>query len=325
VKTALITGVSGQDGSYLAELLLAEGYRVLGLVRAADSIRHENLRHIRERIEFVDADLCDLESLKRLVGVHRPSEIYHLAARASSRTLVSDPVLTGEVNGLAAARILEAVRLVDPGIRVCQASSSEVFGKASESPQNESTPFRPRNPYGVAKLFAQGMVMSYREHYGLFACSCILFNHESPRRGPEFVTRKITRGAVRIKAGSAKVLELGDLDATRDWGYALDYVRAMRLMLQAAAPDDYVLATGESHSVREFCEIAFSHLGLDYRKFVVSGTASSRPRESARLVGDAGKARRVLGWKPTVSFKELVELMVDADARQLRHEISGAG
>jgi GDPmannose 4,6-dehydratase len=317
MKTALITGIAGQDGSYLAELLLEKGYKVFGLLRSADSLSSDNLRGIRERIEIVHGNLLDGNDVRRLVAECRPSEIYNLAARASSRTLISDPVLTAEMNGLAVARLLEAVRLVDADIRVCQASSSEVYGRSTESPQNELTPFRPRNPYGVAKLFAQGMVASYREHYGIFACSSILFNHESPRRGREFVTRKISLAAAGIKAGLSDALELGDLEARRDWGYAPDYVRGMWLMLQAAAPDDYVLATGESHSVREFCEVAFGRLGLDYRRYVVSKAEAARLPDSVPLVGDARKAARVLSWRPTVGFADIVRGMVDADWESL--------
>lgn len=317
MRTALITGVTGQDGSYLAELLLREGYRVVGLVRGDSRIRDDNLRDSRQRIEWAQADLLSQASLQGVIAAQRPDEIYNLAARASSRTLVADPVLTGELNGMAAARLLEAIRVVDPRIRFCQASSSEMYGRSDESPQSETTPFRPRNPYGVAKLFAHGMVGAYREHYGLFACSSILFNHESPRRGEEFVTRKITRAAARISAGLSSVLELGDLEARRDWGYAADYVRAMHLMLQASRPDDYVLATGESHSVRELCDVAFGHVGLDYRKYVRVDPAAVRAPDSVQLVGDATRARTVLGWSPSVSFEDLIRMMVDADLRAL--------
>ena len=316
MKRAFITGVSGQDGSYLAELLLGKGYEVLGLVRDAQGRSHENLRNIRNDVRFVEGGLLNQENLMALIDAHRPTEVYNLAARASSKTLLSEPVLTGEVNGLAVARLLEAIRVVDPGIRVFQASSSELYGRSQESPQTELTPFRPRNAYGVAKLFAQGMVATYREHYGIFACCGILFNHESPRRPKEFVTRKITAAAAKIKVEGGGKLELGDLNATRDWGYAPDYVRGMWLMLQSDAPDDYVLATGESHSVREFCEIAFSRVGLDYRNHVTGSIKSEREADSTRLVGDATKAREVLGWKPSVSFEGLIEIMVDADSRE---------
>lgn len=312
-KTALITGIAGQDGSYLAEQLLERSYRVVGLVRTEESASCSNLNAIRNRIELVPGNLADSEGLKEIIAGYRPSEIYNLAARASSRTLISDPLVTAEINGFAVACLLEAVRVVNPRIRFFQASSSEVYGRSTESPQNESTPCRPRNPYGIAKLFAQGMISSYREHYGIFACSGILFNHESPRRGREFVTRKITAAAARIKAGLSDVLELGDLEATRDWGYAPDYVRGMWLMLQADIPDDYVLATGESHSVREFCDVAFGRLGLDYRQYVVSSERSRRPADAVPLVGDASKASRVLSWRPTLKFSDVVRIMVDAD------------
>jgi GDPmannose 4,6-dehydratase len=313
MQTALITGINGQDGSYLAELLLERGYRVVGLTRSDAPARHERIDHLPQGIELVQGSLLDERSLQRILEQHRPREIYNLAARASSTQLFADPVLTGDSNGLAVVRMLETIRTVDTTIRFCQASSSEIFGEAPQSPQSESTPFRPRNPYGVAKLFAHGMVGTYREHFGVFACSSILFNHESPRRGPEFVTRKITMGVARIKAGLADSLQLGSLEATRDWGYAGDYVRAMWQMLQAQAPDDYVVATGESHSVREYCEIAFAHVGLDYRNYVQVDPHVQRPLESVRRVGDATKARTALGWRPTVSFEQLVRMMVDAD------------
>jgi GDPmannose 4,6-dehydratase len=315
MRTALITGITGQDGSYLAELLLREGYRVVGLVRDLSHVREDNLRAIRRDIEVAQVDLQVQASVESVIAAHRPDEIYNLAARASSRTLVADPALTGELNGMAVVRFLEAIRSIDPKIRFYQASSSEMYGRSRESPQSEETAFRPRNPYGVAKLFAHGMVGAYREHYGIFACSGILFNHESPRRGEDFVTRKITRTAARIKAGLSSVLELGDLEATRDWGYAADYVRAMHLMLQADRPDDYVLATGEAHSVREFCEIAFRCLHLDYRQYVKVDPAALRAPDHVQLVGNSSKARKALGWRPSVSFEDLVTMMVDADAR----------
>jgi GDPmannose 4,6-dehydratase len=317
VLTALITGVAGQDGSYLAEFLLGRGYRVVGMVRPGRTVSDESLADIRGRVEIVGGDLLDENGLRNLIETYRPGEIYNLAARASSSHLFESPVLTAEHNAVAVARLLEAVRIIDPTIRFCQACSSEMFGNAAEFPQNELTPFRPRNPYGVAKLFAHGMVGAYREGYGIFACSSILFNHESPRRGQEFVTRKITMGVARIKAGLADSLQLGSLDATRDWGYAGDYVHAMWQMLQAPAPGDYVLATGESHSVREFCEVAFAHVGLDYKNYVLLDGGAKRPPEPVPLVGDASKARKNLGWKPTVSFEELVHMMVDADLERL--------
>lgn len=317
VRTALITGITGQDGSYMADLLLSRGYRVVGMVRADVPTRYDNIEHIRDRIDLVAGSLLDQRQLLEIVERYRPREIYNFAARASSRQLFIDPVLTGEYNALAVAKWLEAIKTVDPTIRFCQASSSEMFGKSPESPQNELTPFRPRNPYGVAKLFAHGIVGTYREHEGIFACSSILFNHESPRRGTEFVTRRIAMGVARIKLGLADSLQLGSLDATRDWGYAGDYVNAMWLMLQAAEPNDYVLATGQSHSVREFCEIAFAHVGLDYRNCVRIDIEAQRPTESVRLVGDAARARTVLGWQRTVTFDQLVKMMVDADIRRL--------
>jgi GDPmannose 4,6-dehydratase len=318
---ALITGINGQDGSYLAEWLLDRGYRVIGLMREGAEARQHRISHLRPRIELVSGSLLDEAFLKALLVEYRPDEIYNFAARASSSQLFVDPLLTGDFNGLAVVRLLEAIRVLNPAIRFCQASSSEMFGAAPHSPQNEATVFRPRNPYGVAKLFAHGMVGSYRESFGVFACSSILFNHESPRRGAEFVTRKISMGVARIKCGLAQSLQLGNLDAMRDWGYAADYVRAMWKMLQMDSPDDYVLATGESHSVREFCELAFTHVGLDYRDYVQVDAQARRPPEAVPLVGDAAKARTVLGWQPSVSFAELVRMMVDADLAAL---VSGA-
>lgn len=315
--TALITGINGQDGSYLAELLLERGYRVVGLVRSEAAARHERMDSLRGRIELVQGSLLDDNCWRQIFERYRPSEVYNLAARASSTQLFADPVLTGEFNGMAVVRILEAIRAFDSTIRFCQASSSEMFGEARHSPQSESTPFSPRNPYGIAKLFGHGMVGMYREHFGVFACSAILFNHESPRRGAEFVTRKITSSVARIKRGLAHSLLLGNLEATRDWGFAGDYVRAMWQMLQAPAADDYVVATGESHSVRELCEIAFAHVGLDYRKYVQVDPQAQRPMEAVRREGDASKARTVLGWRPTVSFEQLVRMMVDADLNSL--------
>ena len=313
MPTALITGINGQDGSYLAEFLLEQGYRVVGLMRPDASARCGRIDHIRNQLELLQGSLLDDRYLRELLREYRPNEVYNLAARASSLQLFDDPVSTGDFNGLSVVRLLEAIRTVDPAIRFCQASSSEMFGNAEQSPQNESTPFRPRNPYGIAKLFAHGMVGTYREHFGVFACSSILFNHESPRRGSEFVTRKITMGVARIKAGLADSLQLGNLEATRDWGYAGDYVRAMWLMLQAKTPNDYIVATGESHSVREFYEIAFAYAGLNYRKYVHVDPGVQRAPESVRLIGDATKARTVLDWRPTVSFEQLVWMMVDTD------------
>ncbi|MBM0106185.1 GDP-mannose 4,6-dehydratase [Steroidobacter sp. S1-65] len=314
---ALITGINGQDGSYLAELLLDRGYRVVGLMREGAGERTSRIDHLKTRIDLVTGSLLDEALLRRIIEDYRPDEIYNLAARASSRQLFVDPVLTGDFNGLAVARILEAIRTVRPGARFCQASSSEMFGDAGEAPQSEATAFRPINPYGVAKLFAHGMVRSYREHFGVFACSSILFNHESPRRGPDFVTRKISMAVARIKKGSASSLELGDLDAVRDWGYAADYMHAMWLMLQAESADDYVVATGESHSVREFCAVAFAHVGLDYRDYVRVDPGARRAAERVPRIGDPSKARKILGWRPTVPFEDLVRIMVDADLAAL--------
>lgn len=317
MRTALITGVTGQDGSYMAELLLARGYRVVGMVRPGQAPDDFRIAHIRHRLEIVPGDLLDEHALRTLLESQHPGEIYNFAARASSSQLISEPVATGDVNGLGVARLLEAIRTVDPAIRFCQASSSEMFGKSAQWPQNEETPFRPRNPYGVAKLFAHGMVGAYREHFGMFACSSILYNHESPRRPPDMVTRKISRGVALVKAGLAQQVELGDLDARRDWGFAGDYVQGMWLMLQADEPADYVLATGVDRSVREFCEIAFAHVGLDYRDHVRSRADLIRRPDTVRLVGDASRARSILGWQPTASFEQLIAMMVDADVRML--------
>jgi GDPmannose 4,6-dehydratase len=322
MPTALITGITGQDGSYLAEFLLTRGYRVVGLIRPDSPGPHERLDSIRSRIDLVEASLLDRARLQSIIEEYRPSEIYNFAARASSSQLFSEPLLTSEFNGLAVALLLESIRLIDPTIRFCQASSSEMFGNADESPQTERTPFRPRNPYGVAKLFAHGMVGSYRETHNIFACSSILFNHESPRRGREFVTRKISLAVARIKAGLDSQLQLGSLDATRDWGYAADYVRAMWKMLQITNPDDYILATGVSHSVGEFCEIAFGHVGLDYRGYVVQTPGTQRAKDATPLVGDSRKAQKALGWSHSVTFQELVCMMVDADVRALTDSVN---
>ncbi len=317
-STALITGIFGQDGSYLASLLLIHGYRVVGLVRPEVAVPAEKMAVLPDGVELVRGSLLDERNLRDVVEKYAPQEIYNLAARASSSQFLTEPVLTGDVNGMAVVKLLEVIRTADTEIRFCQASSSEMFGRPQEAPQTELTPFRPRNPYGVAKLFAHGMVGTYRENFGLFACSCILFNHESPRRSREFVTRKITSGVASIKAGLTDSLSLGDLDATRDWGFAGDYARAMWQMLRVANPDDYVIATGESHSVREFCELAFAHVGLDYRNYVRIDQRARRPVEPVPLVGDAAKARACLGWRPTLSFEELVHAMVDSDVRRLR-------
>ena len=317
-RRALITGVTGQDGSYLAEFLLEKGYEVIGMVRRTSTVNFDRIRHIQNDITLVQGDLLDQISLIDILREYRPHEVYNLAAQSFVPTSFKQPVLTGEFTALGVTRILDAIRLVDPTIRFYQASSSEMFGKVREVPQNEHTPFYPRSPYGVAKVYGHWITVNYRESYGLFACSGILFNHESPRRGLEFVTRKVTHGAARIKLGLANELRLGNLDARRDWGYAVDYVRAMWLMLQQDEPDDYVIATGETHSVRDLCEVAFSYLGLDYRDYVKVDPRFFRPAEVDLLVGDASKARAKLGWAPTVTFEELIHLMVDADLKLLQ-------
>jgi GDPmannose 4,6-dehydratase len=318
MPTALITGIGGQDGSYLSELLLSKGYRVVGTVPDDDPVNVDRIRHLLDRIEIVQDDLLDQDRLEKIFHDHRPDEVYNFAANSVLAASFRQPILATMVLAMGVTRILEAIRKAAPQARFFQASSSEIFGKPAEVPQSETTPFHPRNPYGVSKVYGHLMTMTYRENYGLYACSGILYNHESPRRSPEFVTRKITRAAARIKLGLSKELRLGNLDARRDWGFAGDYVRAMWLMLQQPQPDDYVLATGETHSVRELCEEAFSRVGLDYRDFVVQEPESFRPPETAQLVGDPGKARRVLGWERTVSFRELVRMMVDADLEAIR-------
>jgi len=317
-KKALITGITGQDGSYLAELLLEKGYEVIGMVRRTSTINFDRIRHIQDKITLVQGDLLDQMSLVDILREHRPHEVYNLAAQSFVPTSWKQPVLTGEFTALGVTRMLEAVRIVDPEIRFYQASSSEMFGKVCEVPQNESTPFYPRSPYGVAKVYAHWITVNYRESYNLFACSGILFNHESPRRGLEFVTHKVTYGASRIKLGLDHELRLGNLDARRDWGYAGDYVQAMWLMLQQDEPDDYVIATGRTHSVRELCEVAFGYLGLDWQKYVVSDPQFMRPAEVDLLVGDASKAHAKLGWEPTYTFEQLIQMMVDADMQALQ-------
>ena len=316
-KTALITGITGQDGSYLAEFLLEQGYRVVGMTRRTSTVTVERIAHLIDRIEIVQGDLLDQNSLAEAIRQARPAEVYNLAAQSFVPTSWNQPVLTGEFTALGVTRLLEAIRQVDPTIRFYQASSSEMFGKATEVPQHELTRFHPRSPYGVAKVYGHWITVNYRESYGLYAVSGILFNHESPRRGLEFVTRKISDGAARTKLGLAENLPLGNLDAKRDWGFAGDYVPAMWRMLQEPEPDDYVIATGQTHSVRDLCEIAFGHVGLDYRDYVVVAPALVRPADVDLLVGDASKARERLGWAPTVTFKELVEMMVDADLARL--------
>ncbi|MSQ24489.1 MAG: GDP-mannose 4,6-dehydratase [Chloroflexi bacterium] len=316
-KRALVTGVTGQDGSYLAEFLLGQGYDVLGMVRRSSTLNFERIHHFQDRITLVPGDLLDQVSLIDVLREHRPTEVYNLAAQSFVPTSWSQPVLTGEATALGVTRILDAIRIVDPDIRFYQASSSEMFGKVRETPQNELTPFYPRSPYGVAKVYGHWITINYRESYGMHASSGILFNHESERRGLEFVTRKISHGAARIKLGQAKELRLGNLDAERDWGYAPDYVRAMWLMVQQDEPGDFVVATGKRHSVREFCELAFGHVGLDYREYLVQDPRLIRPAEVDTLVGDASKAARVLGWAPEVGFEELAVRMVEADLRLL--------
>jgi GDPmannose 4,6-dehydratase len=315
----LITGVTGQDGSYLAEFLLAKGYRVVGMVRRTSTINFDRIRHIQNDLEIVQADLLDQMSLVDILSEQGPEEVYNLAAQSFVPTSWKQPVLTGEFTALGVTRVLEAVRTVNPAIRFYQASSSEMFGKVQEVPQTERTAFYPRSPYGVAKVYGHWITVNYRESYHLHASSGILFNHESERRGLEFVTHKVTHGVARIKLGQARDLRLGNLEARRDWGYAGDYVRAMWLMLQQPQPDDYVVATGETHSVAELCDVAFRHVGLDYHDFVVQDERFFRPAEVDLLVGDASKAGRQLGWEPTVSFTELVERMVEADLAALRN------
>jgi GDPmannose 4,6-dehydratase len=317
MKTALITGITGQDGSYLAELLLSKGYRVLGMVRRASVERFDRIEHLREKVELIEGDLADQTSLDRAVTDARPDEVYNLAAQSFVPTSWNQPTMTGDVTGLGVARILEAIRKHSPKTRFYQASSSEMFGKVIETPQSERTPFYPRSPYGVAKVYGHYITVNYRESYGIHACSGILFNHESPRRGLEFVTRKVTDAVARIKAGKADKLKMGNLDARRDWGFAGDYVDAMWRMLQAATPEDYVVATGVQHSVKELVEIAFGAAGLDWRKYVELDPKFIRPAEVDLLVGDASKAKRDLGWTPHVTFEELVEMMVDADLKRL--------
>ena len=312
-RRALITGITGQDGSYLAELLLEKGYDVIGMVRRSSTVNFERIAHLQDRIEFVPGDLLDEGSMINMLREHRPDEFYNLAAQSFVQTSWGQPVLTGETTALGVTRALDAIRTVDPGIRFYQASSSEMFGKVLEVPQNEDTPFYPRSPYGVAKVYGHWITVNYRESYDLHATSGILFNHESPRRGLEFVTRKISHTVAQIKLGKANELRLGNLDAQRDWGYAGDYVEAMYLMLQQDQPGDFVVSTNETHSVREFCEIAFGHVDLDWEKHVVVDERFMRPAEVDLLIGDSSKARTTLGWKPKVSFPELVTMMVDAD------------
>lgn len=319
MPTALITGITGQDGSYLAEFLLEKGYRVIGMVRRTSTINFERIKHLQNKIEIVQGDLLDQMSLIDILQKYRPQEVYNLAAQSFVPTSFSQPVLTGEFTALGVTRILDAIRIVDSQIRFYQASSSEMFGKVLEVPQTEETPFYPRSPYGVAKVYGHWITVNYRESYDLFACSGILFNHESPRRGIEFVTRKITYGAAKIKLGLAHELRLGNLEARRDWGFAGDYVQAMWLMLQQTKPDDYVIAQGETHSVREFVEEAFTYLNLDWQKYIVQDPHLYRPSEVDLLVGQPRKAGERLGWEPSVDFRQLVHLMVDSDLALLQH------
>jgi GDPmannose 4,6-dehydratase len=318
MPTALITGVTGQDGSYLAELLLSKGYRVVGIVRRSSTTPYERIAHLVDRVELVSADLLDQHSLVEAIVACAPDEIYNLAAQSFVQTSWTQPVLTGEFTALGVTRMLEAVRRVAPKARYYQASSSEQFGKVLETPQRETTPFYPRSPYGVAKVYGHWITVNYRESYGLYAVCGILFNHESPRRGLEFVTRKVTDAAARISLGLERELRLGNLDARRDWGFAGDYVDAMWRMLQPSSPDDYVVGTGETHSVRDLCELAFARVGLDWQKYVVQDERFFRPAEVDLLVADPAKARTRLGWAPSVSFRQLIEMMVDADLARHR-------
>jgi GDPmannose 4,6-dehydratase len=318
MKTALITGITGQDGSYLAEFLLEKGYRVAGLVRRSSTLNFERIAHIQERIELISGDLTDQNSLFGALQACEPDEVYNLGAQSFVQTSWSQPILTGDITALGVTRLLEAIRIFDQKIRFYQASSSEMFGKVQAVPQREDTPFYPRSPYGVGKVYGHWITVNYRESYDIFAVSGILFNHESPRRGLEFVTRKVTDAAARIKLGLARELRLGNLDAKRDWGYAGDYVRAMWLMLQNEKPIDYVISTGETHSVEELVQVAFSRVGLDWRDYVKQDPRFMRPAEVDLLIGDSTKAKRELGWEPEVSFEELIHMMVDADLERLR-------
>jgi GDPmannose 4,6-dehydratase len=320
-RKALITGINGQDGSYLAEFLLQKGYEVHGMVRRASTENFERIDRMHDRIQLHQADLLDQLSIVTIIQDIRPHEVYNFAAQSFVPTSWSQPLLTGEFTALGVTRMLEAVRLVDPSIRFYQASSSEMFGNVRQEPQNEETPFWPRSPYGVAKVYGHWITVNYRESYGIFACSGILFNHESPLRGKEFVSRKVTDAVARIKLGLQQKLVMGNLDAMRDWGFAGDYIQAAWLMLQQVKPDDYVVATGVKHSVCELIELAFSHAGLDWRKHIESDPKLFRPAEVNTLRGDASKARRVLGWAPKVSFAELVRMMVDADLERVRREV----
>lgn len=317
-KTALITGITGQDGSYLADFLLSKGYKVYGLVRRSSVEKFDNIAHCKDKIELIQGDLTDQNSLNFIIKEINPDEVYNLGAQSFVPTSWNQPLLTADVTALGVTRLLEAIRLNNPKIKFYQASSSEMFGKVREAPQHEKTPFYPRSPYGVAKVYGHFITVNYRESYGIFACSGILFNHESPRRGLEFVTRKVTNAVARIKLGLQKELRMGNLDAKRDWGFAGDYVEAMWLMLQQEQAEDYVIATGETHSIRELLEIAFSHVGLNYKEYVVVDSKFIRPAEVDILCGDASKAKKVLGWKQKVNFEQLIKMMVDHDIALLR-------
>lgn len=318
MQTALITGITGQDGSYLAELLLGKGYRVIGMVRRTSTVTLERIQHLLDDIVLIQGDLTDQGSLLSMFEQYQPTEVYNLAAQSFVPTSWNQPALTGDVTALGVTRMLEAIRFVDSKIKFYQASSSEMFGKVVQVPQNEDTPFYPRSPYGVAKVYGHWITVNYRESFGVFAVSGILFNHESPRRGLEFVTRKISHGVARIKLGLAKELRLGNLDARRDWGFAGDYVEAMWMMMQQPKADNFVIGSGETHSVREFCQVAFGHAGLDYNDFVRQDQAFYRPAEVDLLVSDPRKARAELGWEPSIGFEDLAKMMVDADIRRLK-------
>lgn len=319
-KRALITGITGQDGSYLAEYLLELGYAVIGMVRRTSTINFERIMHIQDKICIVQGDLLDQVSLIDILREHRPTEVYNLAAQSFIPTSFKQPVLTGEFTALGVTRMLEAIRIVDPEIRFYQASSSEMFGKVVEIPQKETTPFHPRSPYGVAKVYGHWITVNYRESYNMFAVSGILFNHESPRRGLEFVTHKVTYHAAKIALGLADKLPLGNLDAQRDWGWAPDYVRMMHLMLQQDEPEDFVIATGKTHSIRRLCEVAFACVDLDWQKYVYVNPADLRPADVDLLIGDASKAKQKLGWQPTVTFEQMIEIMVQADLAALKKQ-----
>ncbi len=316
-KKALITGITGQDGSYLAEFLLGKGYDVYGMVRRTSTVRYERIQHIQNQLQLVQGDMGDLSSLISAINAVEPDEVYNLAAQSFVPTSWNQPVFTGDITGLGVTRLLEALRTVNPAIRFYQASSSEMFGKVREVPQKETTPFYPRSPYGVAKVYGHWITVNYRESYDLFTCSGILFNHESPRRGLEFVTRKVTHHAAKIKLEMANEIRIGNLDSKRDWGFAGDYVRAMWLMLQQDEPDDFVIATGKTHSVERLLEVAFAHVGLNWRDYAVQDQRFMRPAEVDLLVGDPSKAQRALGWAPAVSFEELIGMMVEADLKKL--------